>query len=231
MILAKNLSHVNTNHHLAFDYLQSRFNIDERKHRVLDIGAGANPWAIKWTTHVVDNFLEPKDISKVTTNSIKIFKVDIDDPREWSIVLEDVDRNGKFDFVICSHTLEDINNPKITCEMINHIGKAGFISMPSKYAELVTFEYKANCGLPYKGYHHHRWIYQLKNDTLIGFPKMNFHDYVEFNFDNQKAIASEIAFLWEGNFGYEFMIPCQMLDNRVGPNKIFNLFEEDDLVL
>ena len=30
------------------------------------------------------------------------------------------------------------------------------------------FEYKSNCGLPYRGYHHHRWMYQIKNETLIG---------------------------------------------------------------
>ena len=231
MIKIKNLSHINTNHSFAFDYLKSNFDINKKNYRVIDIGAGANPWAIDWLTHIADKFVDPTHINNISKNNVKIFNIDIDDPREWESVLNDVENNGKFDFVICSHTLEDINNPKITCEMINRIGKSGYISMPSKYAELIAFEYKSNCGLPYKGYHHHRWIYQIKNDKLIGYPKMNFHDYVEFNVDIQKAYSSEIAFLWEGSFDYEFVVPHEMLDNREGPNKLYDLFQEDDLIL
>jgi len=230
-ILYKNISHVNTNHKSAFDYLNSKFSLQENKHRVIDIGAGENPWAIDWITHVADKFIDPNNYKKFDNKNIEVFSVDINDPREWDLILKDVEKNGKFDFVICSHTLEDINNPKIVCEMLNKIGKSGYISMPSKYAEMVVFEYKSNCGLPYRGYHHHRWIYQLKNDVLIGFPKMNFHDYIEFNFDNEKGYASEIAFLWENGFDYEFLDPQEMLDNRTGPNRIFELFEDDDLVL
>jgi hypothetical protein len=231
MITLKNLSEINTNYCLAFSYLRSKFNIYEKKHRVIDIGAGANPWAIDWITHVVDSFVDPKDITNVSNNSIEVFKVDIDDPREWNVVLDDVEKNGKFDFVICTHTLEDVNNPKISCEMINRIGKAGFISMPSKYTELCIFEYKNGFNIPYRGYHHHRWIYQIKNNVLVGFPKMNFHDYVEFDMDASKTVGTEIAFLWENEFDYEFIASHQMLDNRIGENRLFHLFENDDLVL
>lgn len=231
MITLKNLSMVNTNHCLAFSYLRSKFNLYEKKHRVIDIGAGANPWAIDWLTHVVDNFVEPKDILNITNESIEVFKADIDDSREWNVVLDDVEKNGKFDFVICTHTLEDINNPKISCEMMNRIGKAGFISMPSKYTELCVFEYKNGFDIPYRGYHHHRWIYQIKDNVLVGFPKMNFHDYIKFDIDVSKAVGTEIAFLWENEFNYEFVGPYQMLDNRVGKNRLFDLFEDDDLVL
>lgn len=230
-ITAKNLSFVNTNHHLAFDYLKSKFDITEKNYRVIDIGAGANPWSIDLVTHVADKFVDPKDVESVSKNNIQVFNLDVDDPRDWNVLLDDVEKNGKFDFVMCTHVLEDINNPKIACEMINRIGKAGFISMPSKYAEMVVFENKSNCNLPYRGYHHHRWIYQIKNNVLIGHPKMNFHDYIQFDFDQTKGYATEIAFLWEGNFEYEFLDPHQMLDNRVGPNRLYDLFQDDDLVL
>ena len=60
---------------------------------------------------------------------------------------------------------------------------------------------------------------------------MNFHDYVEFVFDKNAAVHSEIAFLWENNFNYEMIYPDQMMDNRSGDNKISELFEDDDLVL
>jgi hypothetical protein len=229
MIIKKNLSKMNTNYHLAFEYLESKFIKEERNYRIIDIGGAQNPWAGDWLTHVVDKFVEPKDISKINSEKIEVFKIDIDDTKEWEIILNEVEKNGKFDFVICTHTLEDINNPQVACRMINQIGKAGFISMPSKYAELTVFEYKYN--LPYCGYHHHRWIYQIKNNILVGFPKMNFHDYVEFVFDKNAAVHSEIAFLWENNFNYEMIYPDQMMDNRSGDNKISELFEDDDLVL
>jgi hypothetical protein len=230
-IIYKNISQINSNHQVVFDYFNSKFNKEDKNYRIIDIGAGENPWGIDWITHVADKFIDPNNYKKFNKKDIQVFSVDINDPREWDCVLEDVDKNGKFDFVICSHTLEDINNPKIACEMLNKIGKAGYVSMPSKYAEMTVFEYKSNCGIPYRGYHHHRWIYQIKDDVLIGVPKMNFHDYVEFNFDNLKAIGTEIAFIWEDGFDYEFLDPQQMLDNRIGPNRIFELFEDDDLIL
>lgn len=229
-IVYKKISKMGLNQQVVFDYLNSKFNKNEKNYRILDVGAGANPWSIDWITHVADIFTDPEHVNNFNKD-IKIFNVDINDPRDWEVILKDVETHGKFDFVICSHTLEDINNPKIACEMINRIGKSGYISMPSKYAELFTFEYKSNCGLPYKGYHHHRWIYKFQDNVLIGFPKMNFYDYVEFDFDYEKAYGTEISFLWEGEFKYDFINPDQMLDNRVGPNKLMDLFEDDDLIL
>lgn len=229
-ILYKNMSKMGLNYQVVFDYLSSKFDKNIKNYRILDIGAGANPWSIEWLTHVADVFTDPEYINNFNEN-IKIFNVDINDPRDWEVILKDVEENGKFDFIICSHTLEDVNNPKIACEMINKIATSGYISMPSKYAELFTFEYKADCRLPYKGYHHHRWIYQIKDNVLIGFPKMNFYDYVPFHFNQENAYGTEIAFIWEGKFDYEFVNPDQMLDNRVGPNRLMDLFEDDDLVL
>ena len=101
--------------------------------------------------------------------------------------------------------------------------------MPSKYAELARFEFKHD--LPYRGYHHHRWIYQIKNNVLVGFPKMNFHEYVKFDFDNSTAAHTEIAFLWESKFDFNFLSPSQMLDNRSGADKFLELLEDDDLPL
>lgn len=231
MITVKTLGQIGYNHSLAFGYLNSKFKQKDRNYRILDIGAGENFWSEGWTTHIIDKFIDKNDIHKVSRNDITIFNVDIDDSRQWEVVLDDVERHGKFDFVICSHTLEDVNNPKIGCEMINRIGKAGYISMPSKYSELTVFEYKSNVNLPYKGYHHHRWIYQIKDNTLVGYPKLNLYDYIDFEFDKSKAIGTEIAFLWEDLFDYSFIDCHELLDNRQGANKLYDLYEDDDLVL
>ena len=55
--------------------------------------------------------------------------------------------------------------------------------------------------------------------------------HVDFSFNQSAGVHSEIAFLWEDNFDYEFLYPHQMLDNRDGPNRIAELFEDDDLIL
>lgn len=212
-------------------YLSEKFK-DGQEYRIIDIGAGASPWSKEWTTHIVDCFVNPEDKKRFKDSKIQIFEFDIDDTENWNIVLNDVKRNGKFDFVICSHTLEDINYPKGTCGMINKIGKSGYIALPSKYSEFCVHENKSNFGIPYKGYHHHRWVHQIKNNVLIGYPKMNFLEYVELNdFDFGKSINSEIEFIWEDSFDYEFLHPCDLLDNKVGPHRITELCEDDDLVI
>lgn len=228
MILRKNISKMNENYNFAFEYLEEKFDKNKKNYRILDIGGAQNPWCSEWITHIVDNFVDPSDINKISVN-IQVFKINIDDTKEWDLILNDVEKNGKFDFVICSHTLEDINSPQLVCKMINMVGKAGFISMPSKYAELTKFENKSD--LPYCGYHHHRWIFYIKNNILFGVPKMNFHDYINFEFDRAASLHTEIAFLWEQNFEYSFLEPSQLLDNRQGSNKLLDLLENDDLTL
>lgn len=225
MITKKILSKMNTNYDLAFNYLESKFIKKNKNYRVIDVGGNENSWAKDWVTHLADIQI---DKNKLTKDVIS-FSVDIEDSEGWKPILDDVQNNGLFDFAICSHTLEDLNNPKITCKMLNNIARAGFISTPSKYAELCIFEYKS--GLKYCGYHHHRWIYQIKNNKLIGTPKMNFHGRYCLDFDEAYGEHSEIAFLWEDNFEYEFICASELLDNRNGPNRFLDLFERDDLIL
>ena len=233
MIIEKRIrgqNHIMSNgRDMPLKYLNDNFN-DGKKYRILDIGAGASSWSMGWATHIVDMFAEPKDKQKYDDSKIQIFEFDIDDTENWNIVLDEIEKNGKFDFVICAHTLEDINYPKGACNIINKIGKSGYIAMPSKYSEFCRHENKF--GFPYKGYHHHRWVYQIKNNVLIGYPKMNFFEYAELdNFDFEKSINSEIEFIWKDSFDYQFLYPHQMLDNRHGQNRMYELCKDDDLVI
>lgn len=70
-----------------------------------------------------------------------MFEFSAENPLNGGSLLDYVDRHGKFDFVICSHTLEDLNLPEAVCSLINKIGKGGYIPVPSKYAEPTALEF------------------------------------------------------------------------------------------
>ncbi len=69
-----------------------------------------------------------------------------------------------FDFVICSHTLEDVRDPIRVCEELSRIGKAGYIETPSPLTEL-TWGRENNA--PWVGYCHHRWLVSVEYNELV----------------------------------------------------------------
>jgi hypothetical protein len=131
----------------------------------------------------------------IQNNKIKRFVADITEPEAWREVLSYVDRNGKFDFCICTHTLEDIANPVFVCSQIQKIAKSGFVATPSKYREVCRFE----SGAPYRGYFNHRWIFDVEGTTIKGYPKVNMIDYIK-EFDQIADLSeekSELSFWWQ----------------------------------
>jgi hypothetical protein len=60
------------------------------------------------------------------------------------------------DFVICSHTLEDIRDPLWVCSEIVRIGKAGYLEVPSRVAESCR---GVEPGIV--GWSHHRWLIEM----------------------------------------------------------------------
>jgi len=73
---------------------------------------------------------------------------DISDPEPWPF------DDGMFDYVICSHTLEDIRDPIRVCREIVRVGRAGYIETPGAATEVTRgIESPLWCG-----WHHHRWL-------------------------------------------------------------------------
>lgn len=155
--------------------------------RVLDIGGTLGNWASKYITHLVD-VNPPNNVERVT-----YFKGDLGLPEVWNDILEDVDKNGKFDFIICTHTLEDLRNPQMVLYYMEKIGKQGFIAVPSKYVE------SGRWGAPFRGWNHHRWIFNDENGELVIYPKLNFTEYLSIldhlGSKNTPNIE-ELQFLW-----------------------------------
>lgn len=174
--------------------------------RILDVGGNHNTWASSYATHYVDLFDVP---------GAKTFRGNINMYHVWQQVYNDVEENGKFDFCICTHTLEDICNPQMPLYFIPKIAAEGYIATPSKYAELTTNIYA------FKGSLHHRWIFNNENGQCVIYPKVGYIER-EPKFDKvcfptwqamEDACKEEIQFFWKDDIDYRFMN-----DDYMGPS-------------
>jgi len=175
------------------------------KFTVVDIGGSVNGWSTPYIDAIVD-FNVPENLP----NHITHYQCDITHPDSWKKILEDVNKNEKFDFCICTHTLEDIMNPGFVCEQMSKIAHAGYIAVPSKHRELSRFEYSC-----YRGYIHHRWIFTINDNQCIGFPKINYIDSVN-TFDAVADVSygrCDLSFYWNGEMKIHYLN-----NNYLGPS-------------
>jgi hypothetical protein len=150
--------------------------------------------------------------SRLDGRDVKIFRININSPYDWQMVDEYINSNGKFDFSICSHTLEDISNPSYVMTKLAEISCAGFIAVPSKYVEMSRFE---TLGYKYRGYIHHRWVFSIRDSKFIGYPKIPFLEQ-DPAFD---SIASTAAAVRDLSFMWKESIPFEIVNNDyLGPN-------------
>ena len=176
--------------------------------RIIDVGASLNTWSRDIVDAIVD-IQEPE-----VESHIQVFRANINVVKDWEEIEAHVEEHGKFDFSICSHTLEDISNPRLVSEQLGKISHAGYISVPSKYRELSRFEMSLK-GAYYRGYIHHRWIFTIRNSHLFGFPKIN---YLETDtwYD---AIADFDENLKDLSFTWESEVPLKLVnDDFLGPD-------------
>ena len=191
-------------------------------YKVIDIGGSAK--YTNWSHSIIDYIV---DINKPNVNEdkIKYFAMNVNYESEWKEILEYVEKNGKFDFCICSHIIEDISLPQVMLNNLNKIAKEGFIGIPSKYRELSKVEGE------YMGYIHHRWIYSIKDNKLLGFPKVNFIESEKklIEISNSSNDLLDLSFFWKNG------VPYKMInDNYLGPTandvkKYYDELLEDDV--
>ncbi len=145
-------------------------------------------------------------------------------------------KDKQFDFVICSHVLEDIRDPLWLCSEMIRIGKAGYIEIPSIEFELT----KGVADKRYVGFYHHRWLIKIKNNKLVFMFKPHFiHNKWKFHFPKRylKRLKEEVrvSFLfWKDKFEYEEIIQisrdkteeklCQFIkEKKVYPSILYKL--------
>jgi len=176
-------------------------------YRVIDIGGGVTGWARPFTDMLIDIHVG---------SDTKSMSFDICQDSEWDKLFDLVEKEGKFDYCICTHTLEDIYNPIVALKNMPKVAKAGIITMPCARTELSYIE--SNSWL---GFIHHRWIYDTVDGSMLVIPKLNFLDSVVTTpFD---PILSEIRYEWETVIPYKIF-----MNNYLGPdvNTVINSYKE-----
>ena len=201
--------------------------------RVLDVGGADNPWMWEYVTAYIDlrephTYLEhyPNNILKDALDKARTFIGDVNEPEGWEGIEQDVADNGKYDFAICSHVLEDIRNPPYVVKQLPKIAKAGYVAFPSVHWELgIDTELLTHTpedkrleewGITgtFRGFMHHRWILTVKDGVLWLFPKFNILEVIEgFEWVKHRNSHHELTFWWKDE------IPMRMFrDDYMGAN-------------
>ena len=131
--------------------------------KVLDVGGGGG--TSRFATHVIDQMTyeiwqrewKPESVMISLQNWIV---QDVCDRKPWPFP------DNFFDFVICSHILEDIRDPVWVCEEMSRVGKAGYVEVPSFLLELTRGMNPSIRGRKWVGYLHHRWLVWVENGTV-----------------------------------------------------------------
>lgn len=156
-------------------------------YKSIDVGASAMYWSYPECKIVADVVTIPKQ-------DCMFFEINLEDKNSWIELLKYVELNGKFDFSICSHTLEDVFNPLDIIELLEKISVRGFIAIPSKYDE-----YSKLYNNPYRGNAHHKQFFDVKDDCLIIYPKFSWSETDTRSDDIVSHYkGSELSLFWEG---------------------------------
>lgn len=162
--------------------------IQEKGYKTIDVGASAMYWSYPECKFVADSLT-------ITKDDTTFFSVNLEDKNTWNELLEYVNQNGKFDFSICSHTLEDIFNPLEIIGLLELISNSGFVAIPSKYDEF-SFLYENK----YRGNAHHKQFFDVINNELVIFSKFS---WIENNPKSDEILihdkGREVSFFWEKN--------------------------------
>lgn len=199
--------------------IMHRLNTDPNIVNVLEIGGSFNPAPCNKITKNFDLFVPPEEYDDPSTPQIT-FCGDVCDYEDWTQLFIHVAKNGKFDYVICSHTLEDISYPQAALKYMPRVAKAGMIIVPSKCWELERRDLM-------RGGHHHRWIFDFKENELVLYPKINLIEYMN-RYDDMKEqieLLSDLELIIEWDEKIKWRI---VNDDYLGPEfeDVINMYED-----
>jgi SAM-dependent methyltransferase len=111
--------------------------------------------------------------------------------------------DDQFDFVICSHTLEDVRDPLWVCSELTRVARAGYVEVPSRLEE-------QSWGVAgeWVGWSHHHWLCDL-DDAAITFVLKPHAIHGRGRYYFEAPIASVLTpeervatMFWQGDFDF-----------------------------
>jgi len=180
---------------------------------ILDVGGWENPFPS--ATHVID--ILPYETRKGNKTEEQFFKDnwvmrDICDHQPWPF------KDKEFDFVICSHLLEDVREPLWVCAEVQRVGKAGYIEIPIRGTEsMMSRDWASPFREEYAGFWHHRWLVEAITDGLVFTFKSPLISIKGVRVT--KCVDNgTIAFFWKDNFPFreQFLFdPMDFIKNQL----------------
>jgi SAM-dependent methyltransferase len=183
---------------------------------LLDVGGWASPWPrADWVIDLMP--YETRGLYGAADGRPERFSTDTWVQRDicahdpWPFA------DDQFDFVVCSHTLEDVRDPIRVCEELVRVGKAGYIEVPSRLDEQ-----SPGGDYPGIGWSHHRWLIDV--DREAGRMDFVFKHGVVYEVDQAQFPPGFLETLseeervqslwWEGSFefGERIMMSADELD-------------------
>jgi SAM-dependent methyltransferase len=170
---------------------------------VLDVGGWAKPlpradWVIDLLPYETRGLYgDPPDPERERFDASSWVQRDICDREPWPFA------DGQFDFVVCSHTLEDVRDPLSVCAEMQRVGGAGYVEVPSRLEEQAY-----GVQGPWVGWGHHRWLIDV-GDTEIDFAFKHHvihgreSDHFPAGFAESLSPEERVEVLWwEGSFRF-----------------------------
>lgn len=133
----------------------------------------------------------------------------------------------QFDFVVCSHTLEDVRDPLWVCHELSRVAKAGYVEVPSRvYESTMGIERPGQAGLS-----HHRWLITV-NGAHIAFLQKYHMISADWRFHlpprYRRCLTPDTSVTWlwwQGSFSYEEVeingVPMQEAELQRFASKIY----------
>jgi hypothetical protein len=182
--------------------------------RVLDVGGWYQPFNL--ATHVIDlcpyesrrihDALDPEDGERFSAGTWVVHDV-CNSP--WPFP------DKSFDFVVCSHLLEDVRDPIAVCRELCRVGRTGYVETPSRTREIFA-KYRPSIinlvigNIPEIGFYHHRWFVESEGIHLRFTAKTaalleNRLHYITRTDIGRKLTEQEsaLALFWDREFTFE----------------------------
>ena len=112
----------------------------------------------------------------------------------------------EIDYVICSHTLEDIRDPLWICAEMIRVAKAGYVEVPSRIWETCRGMEPGIAGLS-----HHRWLIDISGNSINFLQK--FHSIHNWRYSLPTSVLRKLSeeqsvqwLLWEHSFVYSEVV-------------------------